>query len=368
MRLTKIILPILLMVTTVMMAQESRTYEYWIDGDYAHHKTVTGSDVNITMSTEGISSGLHFFTCRLVTGSSWNYLYRTACYIPERGIKNPETAQYEYWIDGDYANHETLTGQNASIPLAIPVSSLASGLHVLHFRVVNPNGSWDNITQALFYVPDRGIKNPETAQYEYWIDGDYANHETLTGQNASIPLAIPVSSLASGLHVLHFRVVNPNGSWDNMTQSLFYIPERTVENPEIAAYEYWIDDDWAERQTGLDVNDLSQLTMKITGLEEGEHYFVLRMKNTDGAWSGAYHLPFEIAYQQGDANGDGSVNITDAVAIVNYILGNLSSNFKIHAANVDGSVDENGDPVISITDAVGVVNIILNSGQSVVAP
>ena len=55
---------------------------------------------------------------------------------------------------------------------------------------------------------------------------------------------------------------------------------------------------------------------------------------------------------------DGSVTITDAVAIVNYILGNSSANFNFEAADV------NLDGDITITDAVGVVNIILNNGSS----
>ncbi len=60
----------------------------------------------------------------------------------------------------------------------------------------------------------------------------------------------------------------------------------------------------------------------------------------------------------GDANGDGEVTITDAVSVVNYILGNPSAGFNFDAADV------NGDGNISITDAVGVVNIILNQNGS----
>jgi len=61
----------------------------------------------------------------------------------------------------------------------------------------------------------------------------------------------------------------------------------------------------------------------------------------------------------GDVNGDGKITITDAVGIVNHILGNASSNFHPEAADV------NGDGGISITDAVRVVNIILNQGAGV---
>ena len=64
----------------------------------------------------------------------------------------------------------------------------------------------------------------------------------------------------------------------------------------------------------------------------------------------------------GDANGDGQVTITDAVAIVNYILGNASANFNLFAADV------NRDGNITITDAVGVVNIILGNGGGASAP
>ena len=56
----------------------------------------------------------------------------------------------------------------------------------------------------------------------------------------------------------------------------------------------------------------------------------------------------------GDANDDGNVTIADAVAVVNYILGNHSDIFVFDAANMDG------DSEITISDAFAIVNIILN--------
>ena len=79
-------------------------------------------------------------------------------------------------------------------------------------------------------------------------------------------------------------------------------------------------------------------------------------------YDGRYY--WHEAFLRGDANGDGQVTITDAVAVVNYILGNPSENFNKAAANVNGDTDEHGEPIISITDAVGVVNIILNGAAS----
>lgn len=53
----------------------------------------------------------------------------------------------------------------------------------------------------------------------------------------------------------------------------------------------------------------------------------------------------------GDANGDGEVNISDAVAIANYVLGNAFEGFFFNAAHV------NNDGKVTISDAVGVVNM-----------
>lgn len=57
---------------------------------------------------------------------------------------------------------------------------------------------------------------------------------------------------------------------------------------------------------------------------------------------------------QGDANGDGKVTITDAVAVVDYILGNPPADFNEAAADV------NKDGKVNITDAVAIVDMILN--------
>ncbi|MBQ8714736.1 MAG: leucine-rich repeat protein [Prevotella sp.] len=57
----------------------------------------------------------------------------------------------------------------------------------------------------------------------------------------------------------------------------------------------------------------------------------------------------------GDANGDGMVNVTDIVEIVNAILGHPSAKFDPVAADV------NSDGEVNVTDIVSVVNIILSN-------
>lgn len=66
----------------------------------------------------------------------------------------------------------------------------------------------------------------------------------------------------------------------------------------------------------------------------------------------------EPDFTLGDVNGDGNISVTDAVAVVNFILGNNVEGLSREAADV------NGDGEITVTDEVGVVNMILNNGGS----
>ena len=73
--------------------------------------------------------------------------------------------------------------------------------------------------------------------------------------------------------------------------------------------------------------------------------------------AGMYIYSLSINSVTGDANGSGEVTITDAVAVVDYILGNPPAGFNKIAADV------NNDGVVNITDAVAIVDIILKANK-----
>jgi hypothetical protein len=64
---------------------------------------------------------------------------------------------------------------------------------------------------------------------------------------------------------------------------------------------------------------------------------------------------FNISQMKGDASGDGTIDITDVIAIINYILGTPSSTFAENLA------DMNGDGVVDIFDAMLLLNYIINN-------
>lgn len=67
-------------------------------------------------------------------------------------------------------------------------------------------------------------------------------------------------------------------------------------------------------------------------------------------------------YLVGDANRDNRVNVTDIMAVANYILKQPSSNFNVKAADV------NNDNRINVTDIMGIANIILKVNPAQSAP
>ena len=63
-------------------------------------------------------------------------------------------------------------------------------------------------------------------------------------------------------------------------------------------------------------------------------------------------------YVPGDVNGNGGVDIGDAVAIVNYLVGKESSNF------VEVAADTNKNGQIDIGDAVAIVNVLVGKTET----
>ena len=104
--------------------------------------------------------------------------------------------------------------------------------------------------------------------------------------------------------------------------------------------------DWKSKK----VEDSSEMFNRCTSLVGAISYDESKVDYNYANPTTGYFTP--KPFTPGDANGDGKVTITDAVAVVNYILGNTSTGFD--------AADVNGDGNVTITDAVGIVNIILN--------
>ena len=99
------------------------------------------------------------------------------------------------------------------------------------------------------------------------------------------------------------------------------------------------------------------ITVDLTfdNLADGSYYYFLYYLS-EGEWKGRISsriitVQAEQQLLKGDVNGDGEVNVTDLVPLVNMILGITQSNV---------AADVNGDGEVNVTDLVPLVNLILN--------
>lgn len=76
--------------------------------------------------------------------------------------------------------------------------------------------------------------------------------------------------------------------------------------------------------------------------------------NGVGTTSSPYVITLQNPVILGDANGDGTVNAADPVAVANYIIGQPPATFVKTAADV------NNDGNITVADAAGIVKMILH--------
>lgn len=99
--------------------------------------------------------------------------------------------------------------------------------------------------------------------------------------------------------------------------------------------------------------------MKLTGCEvstpdngyyDTEQY---RYLNSDGTLSNQVAITLKASASAGDVNNDGEVNVTDVVAIANYVMGDTPGTF------VEANADVNNDGEVNIGDVVKLANIVM---------
>ncbi len=119
-----------------------------------------------------------------------------------------------------------------------------------------------------------------------------------------------------------------------------------------------------ETFTGSD-GEVATLTIVVGNVAEGDKEIALRnIKLTETDISKSYTTnelvsTLTISLQKrGDANGDGTVTVTDIAVVVNHILQLQNTNFSSYGA------DANGDGSVTVTDIGVIVDMILGNNNA----
>ena len=295
--------------------------EYWLDDDLAGVKTqsAAGGSMSLALDISSLSPGVHYFNCTPVSatgerGSSERYMF----YIPltfEQNATSPLKG-YEYWLDDDYSAKQTGTSNVSNPMLTIDISSLKSGVHYFNFRAYNERGEYGNPVREMFYIPQANPNiNATLSKAEYWLDDDYASKVTVETSNTEQAYTIDISHLGPGVHYFNYRAFDNEGNPGSWIRELFYLAhaEQTAASDKID-YEYWIDDNTANKVTGSGTGSEYMFSIDVAGLAPGKHTFNFRAKNVLDQWGELFMQEFVIT----DGSTTSSYKLTYMVDGVEY--------------------------------------------------
>ena len=257
-----------------------------------------------------------------------------------------EAKSVRYWFDND--NNSVKTTTDLTGPYNMEVSSLAEGIHIMHFQIID-NLEIASIPASMLFL--KPCKQLTTKKVRYWFDDD--NNMTTTEDLTGI-YKLDVTDLAEGIHVVHYQTLDNQGAV-GITVSNMFMKLSAMTAPKVTAIRYWFD----EKDALVKEENVSNMSTSIdaSALALGEHILHYQLKLSDGTLSPAASTKFTTTQSlEGDANNDKTVNVVDIVVIQIFIGDNTYE--KIHG----GNADTNGDNIIDEKDVVNVQDIIMDPG------
>jgi len=162
----------------------------------------------------------------------------------------------------------------------------------------------------LLFFPFVALAQSTSITYQYWIDDNKDEAITASttdaGSGGDINLSLDVGSLSPGVHyyTIRFYEQQPGSTgveWSAPQRYIFSIPviPDDVAPSYIASYEYWIDDDYANRivvdapAEEFEEHNINA-ALDISTLSPGVHYYNVRVLGSDEKWSTTQRYIFSI--------------------------------------------------------------------------
>lgn len=143
------------------------------------------------------------------------------------------------------------------------------------------------------------------ARYEYWTDGDTDSRQQATATGGDISFLADASHLAEGMHALHFRAQDSEGRW-SAPQTGYFMRQPARQDPAaVLHYEYWTDDDTANRISGTTTGDVVSFSLDANALRRGMHTLHYRVSDASGRWS----APQTAYFMRVSASADASATV-----------------------------------------------------------
>ncbi len=211
------------------------------------------------------------------------------------GMSAQSISQYEYWMDDDYDSRSIVSSGSSNISLNVSIASLSAGTHFFNFRAKRSDDVWGTYYRHLIYIPTFKGVTATLAGAEYWIDDDYSNKVSVQSSNAQQSYTIDVSELSPGVHYFNYRAFDSEGITGSMIREMFYLARSSAEpETEYIEYEYWIDNNTANKVTGNGTMSEYMFTIDVSSLSATRHTFNFRAKRVNDDWGPTFTAEFDM--------------------------------------------------------------------------
>ena len=395
-------------------ALTDHTLKYWFDGQQELAGTLTNIDGAFQIDVSALSDGLHTLHVAVGAVGSENEYFEEASrtvYFEKRGDETQ--IRNRFYVD-NVATTIVSSSSDNSYTLALPVENVGEGLHQLTAIVETPEGGRPIIASGYFQ------RVPTTAErlemgIDYWLNGDYETREHVVASMAGagqeeVEAWLPVRRMplrtGNFLFDIEQGVAVTYAVNDISLQATTYFgptgvnagqyidtPSRTPVSSMLLPADKAVTQaapaantlQWyhltANRGDIIGLKASRPCTLRLFSPAAEEVYTAKGSKATavgecQAQQSGTFYLALydptdgegqaniTVSYYnakgtfKGDVNGDGDVDIADAVCIVNHVVGKSNTTFNEAAA------DANGDGDIDIADAVHIVNYVVGKIQA----
>ena len=214
-------------------------YHCWFDEDFANQQTDALGSGHLLLDVNDLEEGMHAVHV-LVEGTTLtatqSYLFMKVAPFAMDSIDMSHLA-YRCWFDQDFEHQQIDSVGDGH--LLLDVNELEDGLHTVHVML---QGSTLTATQSYMFMK-MAVQDPSAElQYICWFDQDYSNAQT--GPLGSGLFELEVGDLPNGIHTVNVQL--DNGSRTAPQCYLFY--KQPLGGYGIARWEYWLNDDIANRQ------------------------------------------------------------------------------------------------------------------------
>ena len=228
----------LLVCCGLLHGQSIGDLEYFIDNDPGFG---LGTQVSVSNNTDitrtftanlvGVSDGYHILFVRSKDSEGHWSLTANSPFYKTNLSTGTNVVEMEYFLDSDpgFGNGTSvsiLPSSNLNQSFTANLSNLSTGFHTLFIRTKSADGKWSLTANNAFYVDSRDYQTA-LVRMEYFIDLDpgfgFATAIPIAPtSDISLPIALSLSNLSEGAHILFIRSLDNKGKWSLTARKDFY--------------------------------------------------------------------------------------------------------------------------------------------------